>query len=695
MNKIDVYYRAFKNYRKETLNIQECVKDRNAIKNANVESDKLESTKYLCTIDESWVVKIEEGLKYVEKAIAEGRQFIRTNSEVVPIEKVKRISRESIEHLAKHSDMITRVPDNPEDNLVPDEILMVEKLTDFAVYENRFLYMLLDYLVRFIDFRLDRISKLRAKYLSDFSLKKCVESKGSKIDFEITVKEERSNNPYPLFDEKSESLLRRVNDCKQIVNALLNTELMISVSKAPMLKPPITKTNVLKMNNNFKSSLALYEYIASYKGEGFTTEEVTKQFYPFTDVQGDEIADSINLVEFISYKYGNDISNLLEAEYQKEELRRKEEEAKRVVEQIRRLKKRVAESGKSMEEYMLMLENRNKALEHVEEEFIKAKEEIVALNKEIEELKLEKDRLNSEILSLQDQIEELQNEIERLNEKYTNDMAELQEQHALEVEQLKLEREREVNDLIVAYTNEIDKLNLDHSSEVNKLNSDYTSEISRINTDYASERDSMTADYESKIATLTSDVDKQVSLRAKTIEDYQRKLDVIVNGYESIVNNLEGKLDKARQQRDVLMFEYENKLKDMEIQYFNLIDFARNESNAEVDRLKRENSLLSAQLGDKLDTEQLSQNMLDATRLQVKAELDRLQAENKSLVSYANFVKGELTAMRVQQGLSAPCDDFASVERFRELEEEFLAFKAFFKSQWKYTSRAVRDQIKN
>ena len=31
MNKVDVYYRALKNYRAETLNVKECVKDRNLI----------------------------------------------------------------------------------------------------------------------------------------------------------------------------------------------------------------------------------------------------------------------------------------------------------------------------------------------------------------------------------------------------------------------------------------------------------------------------------------------------------------------------------------------------------------------------------------------------------------------------------------------------------------------------------------
>ena len=178
MGKVDVYYRAFKNYRSETINVKECVKDRNLIKLANVENDKLSSTKYLCLIDEEWVKEIEEGLKYVQKAIEEGRQFIRTNSEVVPIEKVKRISRESVEHLAKHSDLITHLPEDPQDDIVPDQILMVEKLTDYAIYENRFLYLLLAYLVNFIDFRLDKIEKLRATYLGKFSIDKTIKTKG-------------------------------------------------------------------------------------------------------------------------------------------------------------------------------------------------------------------------------------------------------------------------------------------------------------------------------------------------------------------------------------------------------------------------------------------------------------------------------------------------------------------------------------
>ena len=150
MAKINVYYRAFLNYRKETLRDKSCASDRKKFKKSGLEFDFLRAIKYKCTIDEEWIKQIEVGLEFVEKAVAEERQFIRVNGEVVPIEKVKKISKHSVEHLARHSNLITHVPDDPTKNIIPDAIYMVEKLNDYAVYENRFLYLLLCYLRDFI-----------------------------------------------------------------------------------------------------------------------------------------------------------------------------------------------------------------------------------------------------------------------------------------------------------------------------------------------------------------------------------------------------------------------------------------------------------------------------------------------------------------------------------------------------------------
>ena len=163
MDQLDTLYRAFTGYRKETLECHDLEVERNSISRADADDDKLEVTRTICTIEDDWIEEIEKGLVWVEKAIAEERQFIRTNGEIVPIEKVKRVGKESVEHLAKHSNMITRKPEEGK-TLIPDELYTVERLSDFAVYENRFLYMMLTYLRDFISLRYDKIVELSTTY---------------------------------------------------------------------------------------------------------------------------------------------------------------------------------------------------------------------------------------------------------------------------------------------------------------------------------------------------------------------------------------------------------------------------------------------------------------------------------------------------------------------------------------------------
>ena len=77
----------------------------------------------------------------------ESRQFILRQGQTVPVEKVKRVSRASVEHLSRHSELITKVPE-PGGDLRPDKLHMTENVGTFAVYENRFLYMLFYPLLR-------------------------------------------------------------------------------------------------------------------------------------------------------------------------------------------------------------------------------------------------------------------------------------------------------------------------------------------------------------------------------------------------------------------------------------------------------------------------------------------------------------------------------------------------------------------
>lgn len=642
MNKIDVYHRAFKSYRKETKERKDCLTDLALIKEAQAKNDILEATKYLCIVDEEWVQRIEAGLVFVEKALAEERQFIRSDGEIVPIEKVKKISRSSVEHLARHSNMITHVPEEGND-LVPDKIYMVEKLSDYAVYENRFLFMLLSYLHEFIMYRLEKIEKISATYDSLLEINKDVSFNNQKIKYEVKITDHRENNPYSIKDEKSASIVQRIRDCDQIINAMLNTDLMVQVAKSPMIKPPITKTNVLKMNNNFKNALALYDYVASYSGLGFETEEVKRVFHPLNDFNASEIAEALNLTSFISYKMGNEIEDVLNTAYEEEEERRRQQEAQRMVDRINRIKKRARENGQTLEEYMLLLEDRNKMLEKDSQELILARNKVFELNEKIDELNQEKIELNHQIADLHLEVAEKVKEIDRLNQKYIDDMKAIKLQHEEDIKNLNKEHADKVAEIHNSYLEKIDEINENHQIEIDELNYKHQEEVDALNDSHYRELSEMREEYENERSALITNYSSQIDKLNGDLQKHIEEHNDMKASLEAKVEDLNSALKDTIDERKAIVKEYEQKLVDYE-----------NRSNEIIEGEKRRNRIL--------------------------------QREKE-------MMRGEMNAMRLQNGKIEVGNEFATRERFLELEEEFVAFNDFFKEQWKYTKKEIRKMI--
>ena len=208
----DALYRAFIEYRKVTKGNISCTRTRDAIKSASPENDRLLTVSSKCIIEEDWVNKIYEGLTYIEKAIAEERQFIRQQGEVVPIEKARRVSKGSVEHLAKHSEFMTHEP-KEDGKLIPDKLFVVERLSDYAVYENRFLYMLLCYLRDFIEIRYSKIIELGNTYQAEFDTEKEIQIGKRTIAYKATMREQSKEDPYGLSNDRaSGGLLKKLEE---------------------------------------------------------------------------------------------------------------------------------------------------------------------------------------------------------------------------------------------------------------------------------------------------------------------------------------------------------------------------------------------------------------------------------------------------------------------------------------------------
>lgn len=296
-----------------------------------------------CRVDEEWLSRIEQGMDFVGKAIDEERRFIRVNGEVVPIEKVRRVSKESIRHLARHSELISRPQ---EDDVIPDKLYTVERLNDYATYENRFLYRLLVTAKEFLYKRRAAIAKALGSYGGSMNARFTLGPSEKSLTFTMKLEDTRNGDDYLT---QSSEVFRRLEKLIRTVDFYLATPLMTELAKEAVISAAITKNNVLKMDKNFKQAVELYDFLATYEQDGFEIEE--KTIAP--DLSAD--AGRIALLAVLSV-YGNTprVAEWLKGQSERE-----------AADRLALLKERM---DSDPEGYVLELERRNARLKQAEEQ---------------------------------------------------------------------------------------------------------------------------------------------------------------------------------------------------------------------------------------------------------------------------------------------------------------------------------------
>ena len=574
MNQLNVYYRALLNYRGETTKNRDCTLDRNALTRVGTKDDRIVLKRNFCTVDTDWVEAIEEGLVFIEKAIKEERQFIRSNGEVIPIEKVRNVSKASVEHLAKHSNLITREVEG--EDLIPDQLFTVEKLNDYAVYENRFLYMLLCYLRDFVTLRYNNILELSYTYDGCMTKSKTVKLPKQPLTYNVSLAEERKDDKYLMKSCEIGDIIDRIDLVLKAVLAFLSCPLMKLVAKAPMLKPPITRTNVLKMNNNFKQAMALYSFIVAYDKPGYTVETKITALAPFRAEQAAEMAESILMASFLTYEYGLGINAVLKEEYEEEERRRRDEEYKRRQEKLETIRRRVLTSGESPEEYIAMLEKQIRTLESKCAELDAVRAELKETKQQLADEQMRNKqltrRLNETIEKLEALRIEFAEEVRRLNEERERAIRELTEHYENEIATLKAEHERIVTELTEKYETEIADLKTQHEEAIAALNQAHEEAI-----------EALTADYEGRIQEM---LDAHAAEMAAARELHRADVERL-NGEIGTLNSTVSRLETEKQEASDA-FSAEKETLEAEIER---LTTEKRVANATIYQLKAEQGL--------------------------------------------------------------------------------------------------------
>lgn len=364
---LTILHRGYSAYLAQTENSPEASAMRRSLIRAGSENDSFDTLFYTCEIKTDWIEKTEEALPFVEKAVRENRQFIQRQGETVPIEKVRRISKSSVEHLARHSELITREP-MPGEEIIPEKILMTENISNYAVYENRFLYMLLCFIKDFAEIRFAAINDNIETFFSEVNIEKELHGRAQNISFSLKYKENTAGGAGGYSDPAIEEPIKRIKTILNEVESLLKTPLMIEVSSAPMLKPPISRTNVLLQNPCFVASIELYDYLSAYQGNGFERREISKQQGIPGERAREDFANLAALTSYISYRNGGFYEEF-EREFRRKEAERIEKEALEHQMELDSLKEKLSISDPSALEYILELE---KKLEDADAEAAKA-----------------------------------------------------------------------------------------------------------------------------------------------------------------------------------------------------------------------------------------------------------------------------------------------------------------------------------
>lgn len=228
------------------------------------------------TLDDSWIYTIEGALYSIELIARNPRRFIKEEENIVAVERAKRTNAKTVRHLASHTQNIQSLT---EDNVRPRKVLVSEIDEDIAIYENRFVYALIERVVSFVEKRYNDIGD-KAKNFDKTNLNMRSAFKMGKNEFEcsldIKVKE-------PSRDEeatsKLEEMLEKVEMIRKRLRILKNTEFCKELSRAKPVKPPIQKTNLLRMNVDYRNCYQLWLFISAYNTVGYSID-VTEKTLP-------------------------------------------------------------------------------------------------------------------------------------------------------------------------------------------------------------------------------------------------------------------------------------------------------------------------------------------------------------------------------------------------------------------------------
>ena len=236
------------------------------------------------SIDVSWVEAIENGLIHVDNVVRNPSRTIVDVEEIVPIALSKKITVESVKHLAQHTDLIQSI-DPKTGKITPSKILNIHKEESLATYENRFVNTLIDRLYIFIMTRYEKLSEVdKDEEVFAFHVENTVDDKsGTTMKIKVSIDTQKN---LESTNDSGYTIWQRVEKLKKTIEGYKGSELCTTLGNN-FIQPPVMRTNAIMKNVDLKACLTLWQYILSYDKVGYEINVEDTAVRPDPDYVGD------------------------------------------------------------------------------------------------------------------------------------------------------------------------------------------------------------------------------------------------------------------------------------------------------------------------------------------------------------------------------------------------------------------------
>ncbi len=221
-------------------------------------------------VDERWLGVIEESLDALNRITEHPRRFVTSNEEVVPVALARKITADSVRHLSMNTQFIASSKDG---EIQPTKILNVTVEETYDLYENRFIYHLIQRLVTFIDKRTDVIFwSTGDETCNTLQMHSKVDDAYEQIEYKLEMKVKNTQS-FAENDSDNMSVFMRIDRVRRMVMALRTSAFCDIMKGCAKVRSPIQRTNTIMKDPDYRVCYRLWQFLESYDEVGYSIEE--------------------------------------------------------------------------------------------------------------------------------------------------------------------------------------------------------------------------------------------------------------------------------------------------------------------------------------------------------------------------------------------------------------------------------------